>query len=202
METLRTDESQRRPQLEALSAATTTATTTTTTTTTSSSSSSGAPLRDNTDDLHRFPAGQSGQAETWTRANQNDSPPLSATRSPGAGAREGRPPKQLLYHPTSPPKTGRTHSVPTNTSTSTTGSGLTTSGGGSSPSSTSSSVSGHRRHRRMEVWTSNRRRASHTCTYFVHRGYKVVEKSQLCELNPGVVDGLTDVEIRQRYPTE
>ena len=33
-------------------------------------------------------------------------------------------------------------------------------------------------------------------------GYKVVERQQMYELNPGIIDGLTPEEIRQRYPEE
>ncbi|KDN46291.1 bifunctional 6-phosphofructo-2-kinase/fructose-2,6-bisphosphate 2-phosphatase [Tilletiaria anomala UBC 951] len=54
----------------------------------------------------------------------------------------------------------------------------------------------------LEVWTSPRKRAAHTCAFFAERGYKVVERSQLSELNPGVVDGMTAEEIKQRYPDE
>lgn len=54
----------------------------------------------------------------------------------------------------------------------------------------------------LEVWTSARKRAAHTCAFFAERGYKVVERSQLSELNPGVVDGMTAEEIKQRYPDE
>lgn len=56
--------------------------------------------------------------------------------------------------------------------------------------------------RKFEVWTSNRRRAAHTCSFFPQTGVKVVEKSQLCELNPGEVDGLSESEIKERFPAE
>lgn len=65
--------------------------------------------------------------------------------------------------------------------------------------STSGSDSGGRR---LEIWTSNRRRAAHTCFFFREQGDKVVEKSQLCELNPGVVDGMAEAEIKDRFPAE
>lgn len=56
--------------------------------------------------------------------------------------------------------------------------------------------------RALEVWTSARKRASHTCAFFADRGVKVVERSQLSELNPGVIDGLTPEEIQSKYPDE
>ena len=33
-------------------------------------------------------------------------------------------------------------------------------------------------------------------------GYKVVERQQMGELNPGVIDGLTPTEIKERFPEE
>lgn len=54
----------------------------------------------------------------------------------------------------------------------------------------------------IQVWTSARRRSSHTARRFAERGYRVIERSQLSELNPGVVDGMSEEEIRGRFPDE
>lgn len=54
----------------------------------------------------------------------------------------------------------------------------------------------------FEVWTSQRRRSSHTAYPLAEAGYKVIERSQLSEMNPGVVDGMTVDEVRRRFPDE
>ncbi|EPQ31690.1 uncharacterized protein PFL1_01023 [Pseudozyma flocculosa PF-1] len=56
--------------------------------------------------------------------------------------------------------------------------------------------------RTLEVWTSARRRSSHTAYPFTEKGFKVIERSQLSEMNPGIVDGMSEEEIRKRYPDE
>lgn len=56
--------------------------------------------------------------------------------------------------------------------------------------------------RTMEVWTSARKRSSHTALAFADKGYRVIERSQLSEINPGVVDGLEADEIRAKFPDE
>lgn len=56
--------------------------------------------------------------------------------------------------------------------------------------------------RTMEVWTSARKRSAHTALAFADQGYRVIERSQLSEINPGVVDGLTPEEISERFPDE
>lgn len=56
--------------------------------------------------------------------------------------------------------------------------------------------------KKLEVWTSARRRAHHTAWPFVHAGYKVVEKPQMSEINPGVWDGLSTEEAKALYPDE
>ncbi|PWN47122.1 bifunctional 6-phosphofructo-2-kinase/fructose-2,6-bisphosphate 2-phosphatase [Violaceomyces palustris] len=56
--------------------------------------------------------------------------------------------------------------------------------------------------RPLEVWTSARRRSSHTAYPFAEKGYRVIERSQLSEMNPGVVDGMSAEEIIKRYPDE
>lgn len=54
----------------------------------------------------------------------------------------------------------------------------------------------------FEVWTSQRRRSSHTAYPLAEKGYKVIERSQLSEMNPGVVDGMSVDEVKQRFPDE
>ncbi|PWN32882.1 6PF2K-domain-containing protein [Meira miltonrushii] len=56
--------------------------------------------------------------------------------------------------------------------------------------------------RPLDVWVSARRRSSHTALPFADRGYRVIERSQLSELNPGVIDGLSEDEIKVRFPDE
>lgn len=56
--------------------------------------------------------------------------------------------------------------------------------------------------RRLTIWSSARRRCVSTCRPMADLGYKVVERQQMYELNPGDVDGLTPKEIQQRYPDE
>lgn len=54
----------------------------------------------------------------------------------------------------------------------------------------------------LEVWTSARKRSAHTALAFADKGYRVIERSQLSEINPGVVDGMTPEEIRAKFPDE
>ncbi|SPC61094.1 related to 6-phosphofructo-2-kinase [Ustilago sp. UG-2017b] len=54
----------------------------------------------------------------------------------------------------------------------------------------------------FEVWTSQRRRSSHTAYPLAEAGYKVIERSQLSEMNPGIVDGMSVEEVKQRFPDE
>ncbi|UZJ54967.1 hypothetical protein CBS101457_004287 [Exobasidium rhododendri] len=56
--------------------------------------------------------------------------------------------------------------------------------------------------RPLEIWTSARRRSSHTALPFADRGYRVIERSQLSEMNPGVVDGMSVDEVKARFPDE
>ncbi|KAL7414457.1 6-phosphofructo-2-kinase-domain-containing protein [Mrakia frigida] len=56
--------------------------------------------------------------------------------------------------------------------------------------------------RKLVVWTSARRRAYHTAWPFVRLDYRVEEKPQMGEINPGVWDGLSSDEARSLYPDE
>ncbi|KAI9637032.1 6-phosphofructo-2-kinase-domain-containing protein [Dioszegia hungarica] len=65
-----------------------------------------------------------------------------------------------------------------------------------------SEVGGESEENPLIVWTSARRRAYHTAWPFVHSGYKVVQKPIMSEINPGVWDGLSTQEAKERYPDE
>lgn len=54
--------------------------------------------------------------------------------------------------------------------------------------------------RSLEVWCSTRKRSVLTAAPFLRMGCKVREHSRLCEMNPGVVDGMSSEEIAQRFP--
>ncbi|CAD6887072.1 unnamed protein product [Tilletia controversa] len=56
--------------------------------------------------------------------------------------------------------------------------------------------------RPLVIWTSARRRSSHTAWPFSERGYRVIERPQLSEMNPGVVDGMSAEEVKKRFPDE
>ena len=49
-----------------------------------------------------------------------------------------------------------------------------------------------------QVWTSTTERSKQTAVDFDRRS----EWKALVDLNPGVCDGLTDVEVQARYPEE
>ncbi|GAA6027880.1 hypothetical protein JCM8097_001762 [Rhodosporidiobolus ruineniae] len=59
-----------------------------------------------------------------------------------------------------------------------------------------------RSERRLTVWTSARRRCISTARPMAELGYKVVQRQQMHELNPGDVDGLSLDEIKDKYPDE
>lgn len=52
------------------------------------------------------------------------------------------------------------------------------------------------------VWTSTRRRTVETSAYLASKGYKVRQRSQMSQLNPGVCEKLSERRIRQEYPDE
>ncbi|RMZ87220.1 hypothetical protein DV736_g5553, partial [Chaetothyriales sp. CBS 134916] len=52
------------------------------------------------------------------------------------------------------------------------------------------------------VWTSTRRRTVETATYLAARGYKVRQRSQMSQLNPGVCEKKSERRIREEYPEE
>lgn len=54
----------------------------------------------------------------------------------------------------------------------------------------------------LVVWSSKRIRTVETAQYFAREGIKVMQRTQLTQLNPGEVDGLSAEEINERFPTE
>ncbi len=56
--------------------------------------------------------------------------------------------------------------------------------------------------RPLTVWTSTRLRTVQTADYLKDRGYKVRQRSQMSQINPGVCEKLPDRVLRQLYPEE
>ncbi|RDA83310.1 hypothetical protein CP532_6550 [Ophiocordyceps camponoti-leonardi (nom. inval.)] len=56
--------------------------------------------------------------------------------------------------------------------------------------------------RPLTVWTSTRRRTVQTADYLREQGYKVRQRSQMSQINPGVCEKMTERIIRQIYPEE
>lgn len=57
-------------------------------------------------------------------------------------------------------------------------------------------------HAPMLVWSSERLRTIETADYFKREGFEVKHRSQLTQLNPGGVDGLSDAEIQAQFPQD
>src|SRR5437762_11805694 len=56
--------------------------------------------------------------------------------------------------------------------------------------------------RPLTVWTSTRRRTVETAGYLQSLGYKVRQRSQMSQLNPGVCEKMSEEGIRKEYPKE
>jgi 6-phosphofructo-2-kinase / fructose-2,6-biphosphatase 4 len=56
--------------------------------------------------------------------------------------------------------------------------------------------------RSLAVWTSTRSRTVQTADPFKDRGYKVRQRSQMAQINPGVCEKLSERAIRRLYPEE
>lgn len=54
----------------------------------------------------------------------------------------------------------------------------------------------------LTVWTSTRRRTVETAQYLQQRGYRVRQRPQMSQLNPGVCEKMSETKIRQQYPDE
>ncbi|KAJ0414553.1 6-phosphofructo-2-kinase-domain-containing protein [Aspergillus carlsbadensis] len=57
-------------------------------------------------------------------------------------------------------------------------------------------------HKPLTVWTSTRRRTVETAKFLHEKGYKVRQRSQLSQLNPGVCELKSERRIREEYPEE
>lgn len=56
--------------------------------------------------------------------------------------------------------------------------------------------------RSLKVWTSTRRRTVETAKYLYDKGYKVRQRSQMSQLNPGVCEKMSEKRIRADFPDE
>ena len=56
--------------------------------------------------------------------------------------------------------------------------------------------------KQLNVWTSTRRRTIETSQYLYEKGYRVRQRSQMSQLNPGVCEKMSEGRIRQEYPDE
>ena len=54
----------------------------------------------------------------------------------------------------------------------------------------------------LTVWTSTRRRTVETASYLQGYGFKVCQRSQMSQLNPGVCERMSEEAIREQYPEE
>ena len=54
----------------------------------------------------------------------------------------------------------------------------------------------------LTVWTSTRKRTVETAEYLKSLGYRVRQRSQMSQLNPGVCEKLSERAIRRIYPEE
>lgn len=54
----------------------------------------------------------------------------------------------------------------------------------------------------LTVWTSTRRRTIETSQYLLDHGYRVRQRSQMSQLNPGVCEKMSEGRIRDEYPDE
>lgn len=54
----------------------------------------------------------------------------------------------------------------------------------------------------LTVWTSTRRRTVETSGHLAALGYRVRQRSQMSQLNPGVCEKMTETQIRRDFPEE
>ncbi|KAH9845092.1 6-phosphofructo-2-kinase/fructose-2,6-bisphosphatase like protein [Teratosphaeria destructans] len=54
----------------------------------------------------------------------------------------------------------------------------------------------------LTIWASTRRRTVETSEYLASLGYRVRQRSQMSQLNPGVCEKLSEKKIRQNFPEE
>jgi len=56
--------------------------------------------------------------------------------------------------------------------------------------------------RQLSVWTSTRMRTVQTSDYLKDKGFKVRQRSQMSQINPGICEKMSERVIRQLYPEE
>lgn len=54
----------------------------------------------------------------------------------------------------------------------------------------------------LTIWTSTRRRTIETSQYLYELGYRVRQRSQMSQLNPGVCEKMSERRIRLLFPDE
>lgn len=54
----------------------------------------------------------------------------------------------------------------------------------------------------LQVWTSTRKRTVETAQFLEQKGYRVRQRSQMSQLNPGVCEKLSERRIRELFPEE
>ncbi|CAK3808612.1 6-phosphofructo-2-kinase fructose-2,6-bisphosphatase [Lecanosticta acicola] len=54
----------------------------------------------------------------------------------------------------------------------------------------------------LTIWTSTRKRTVETAAYLEQKGYRVRQRSQMSQLNPGVCEKLSERRIRELFPEE
>lgn len=54
----------------------------------------------------------------------------------------------------------------------------------------------------LTVWTSTRRRTIETAQHLYEGGYRIRQRSQMSQLNPGVCEKMSEKRIRAEYPDE
>jgi 6-phosphofructo-2-kinase/fructose-2,6-biphosphatase 4 len=54
----------------------------------------------------------------------------------------------------------------------------------------------------LTIWTSTRRRTVQTSEHLANMGYRVRQRSQMSQMNPGVCEKMSEAKIRQEFPAE
>lgn len=54
----------------------------------------------------------------------------------------------------------------------------------------------------LTIWSSTRRRTVATASYLQDKGFKVKQRPQMSQLNPGDTERMTEREIRRKYPRD
>jgi 6-phosphofructo-2-kinase/fructose-2,6-biphosphatase 4 len=56
--------------------------------------------------------------------------------------------------------------------------------------------------RPLAIWTSTRRRTAETAEFFANAGYRVQQRSEMSQLQPGICEMMSEEELRRDYPDE